>query len=590
MTSMDALHLSGNVMRVYRRLLGYVAPFWKMFSIAILGMIIYALTQPAFAALIKPLMDESFVAHDARSIRVIPAMVVGLFVLRGLSGFLSAYFISWVGRSVIKTLRAQAFSQLLRLPTRYYDATSSGVLISKLTYNIEQVAEATTNAITVLIRDGLTIIGLIGLMFYLSWKLSFFILIVGPIIAVLVRYVSERFRRYSTRIQDSMGDVTKVAEEVVTGHRIVKLFGGEQQELRHFEQVNEHNRYLNMKLVLVNAGSSPIIQFIAGIGMALVIYVATLPSMLSVVSVGTFASFLSAMLLVMAPLKHVTDINAPLQKGIAAGQSIFELLDEEVEARGGSRPLGHARGALEFRKLNFSYASEKGEVLRDISFTVEPGKTIALVGRSGSGKSTLVGLVARFYDPDSGEILLDGYPLQDYKLHDLREQIAMVGQDVMLFNDSIRNNIAYGTLSERNDSDVLAAAEAANALEFIRALPEGLDTVVGDRGVLLSGGQRQRIAIARALLKNAPLLILDEATSALDSESERHIQSALERLMRARTTLVIAHRLSTVERADRILVLDQGRIIESGKHAELLAQDGQYAMLHRMQFRDTNGA
>jgi ATP-binding cassette, subfamily B, bacterial MsbA len=590
MTSMDALHLSGNVMRVYRRLLGYVAPFWKMFSIAILGMIIYALTQPAFAALIKPLMDESFVAHDARSIRVIPAMVVGLFVLRGLSGFLSAYFISWVGRSVIKTLRAQAFSQLLRLPTRYYDATSSGVLISKLTYNIEQVAEATTNAITVLIRDGLTIIGLIGLMFYLSWKLSFFILVVGPIIAVLVRYVSERFRRYSTRIQDSMGDVTKVAEEVVTGHRIVKLFGGEQQELRHFEQVNEHNRYLNMKLVLVNAGSSPIIQFIAGIGMALVIYVATLPSMLSVVSVGTFASFLSAMLLVMAPLKHVTDINAPLQKGIAAGQSIFELLDEEVEARGGSRPLGHARGALEFRKLNFSYASEKGEVLRDISFTVEPGKTIALVGRSGSGKSTLVGLVARFYDPDSGEILLDGYPLQDYKLHDLREQIAMVGQDVMLFNDSIRNNIAYGTLSERNDSDVLAAAEAANALEFIRALPEGLDTVVGDRGVLLSGGQRQRIAIARALLKNAPLLILDEATSALDSESERHIQSALERLMRARTTLVIAHRLSTVERADRILVLDQGRIIESGKHAELLAQDGQYAMLHRMQFRDTNGA
>jgi ATP-binding cassette, subfamily B, bacterial MsbA len=586
---MDASYVDRKAMRVYRRLLGYVMPFWKVFSLAILGMIIYALTQPAFAALIKPLMDQSFVAHDPRSIRVIPVLVVGLFVLRGLSGFLSAYFISWVGRSVIKTLRTQAFGQLLRLPTRYYDATSSGVLISKLTYNIEQVAEATTNAITVLIRDGLTIIGLIGLMFYLSWKLSFFILVVGPIIAVLVRYVSERFRRYSTRIQDSMGDVTKVAEEVVTGHRIVKLFGGEQQELNHFEAVNEHNRYLNLKLVLVNAGSSPIIQFIAGIGMALVIYVATLPSMLSVVSVGTFASFLSAMLLVMAPLKHVTDINAPLQKGIAAGQSIFELLDEEVETRGGSRPLEHARGALEFSKVNFAYTSEKGEVLRDISFNLEPGNTVALVGRSGSGKSTIVALVARFYDPVSGEVLLDGYPLQDYKLHDLREQVAMVGQDVMLFNDSIRNNIAYGTLSDRNDSEVLAAAEAANALEFIRALPQGLDTVVGDRGVLLSGGQRQRIAIARALLKDAPLLILDEATSALDSESERHIQSALERLMRTRTTLVIAHRLSTVERADRILVLDQGRIIESGKHAELLAQDGQYAMLHRMQFRDMNG-
>jgi subfamily B ATP-binding cassette protein MsbA len=586
---MTALHVDRSVMRVYRRLLGYVKPFWRMFLLAILGMVIYALTQPAFAALIKPLMDKSFVAHDPHSIRLIPPLVIGLFLLRGLSGFLSAYFISWVGRSVIKTLRAQAFGQLLRLPTRYYDLTSSGVLISKLTYNIEQVAEATTNAITVLIRDGLTIVGLVGLMFYLSWKLSFFILIVGPIIALLVRYVSERFRRYSTRIQDSMGDVTKVAEEVVTGHRIVKLFGGEQQEQLQFETVNERNRYLNMKLVLVNAGSSPIIQLIAGVGMALVIYVATLPSMLNVVSVGTFASFLSAMLLVMAPLKHMTDINAPLQKGIAAGQSIFELLDEEVETRGGSRELKRAKGALEFRALNFSYAAEKGEVLRDISFKVDPGTTVALVGRSGSGKSTLVGLVARFYDPDSGEILLDGWPLSDYRLHDLREQIAMVSQDVILFNDSIRNNIAYGTLAGSTDAEVIAAAQAAHALEFIQALPQGFDTQIGDRGVLLSGGQRQRIAIARALLKDAPLLILDEATSALDSESERHIQSALEQLMRTRTTLVIAHRLSTVERADRILVLDQGRIVESGRHADLLSLGGQYAMLHRMQFRDSNG-
>ncbi|HEX5339336.1 MAG TPA: lipid A export permease/ATP-binding protein MsbA [Gammaproteobacteria bacterium] len=583
---MNTLHMDRSVMRVYRRLLGYVVPFWKTFLLAILGMIVYALTQPAFAALVKPLMDKSFVAHDPRSIRLIPALVIGLFLLRGAAGFLSAYFVSWVGRNVIKTLRAQAFGQLLRLPTRYYDASSSGMLISKLTYNIEQVAEATTNAITVLIRDGLTIVGLVGLMFYLNWKLSLFMLIVGPVIALLVRYVSARFRRYSTRIQDSMGDVTRVAEEVVTGHRIVKLFGGEYQESRHFENVNERNRYLNMKLVLVNAGSSPIIQLIAGIGMALVIYVATLPSMLNVVSVGTFASFLSAMLLLMAPLKHVTDINAPLQKGIAAGQSIFELLDEEVETRGGSRRLERARGALEFRKLDFSYTPTKGSVLQDISFDVEPGRTVALVGRSGSGKSTLVGLVARFYDPVAGEILLDGHALGEYGLHDLREQIAMVSQDVMLFNDSIRNNIAYGTLASRSEAQVLAAAEAANALEFIHALPQGLDTMVGDRGVLLSGGQRQRIAIARALLKDAPLLILDEATSALDSESERHIQSALERLMRARTTLVIAHRLSTVERADRILVLERGRIIESGKHDELLARDGHYAMLYKMQFRD----
>ncbi|MDE2197360.1 MAG: lipid A export permease/ATP-binding protein MsbA [Gammaproteobacteria bacterium] len=584
---MSVLQLDSSVVRVYRRLLGYVLPFWKIFALAIFGMLVYAVTQPAFAALIKPLLDKSFVQHDPRSIRLIPLLVVVLFVLRGLAGFFATYFINWVGRGVIKTLRAQAFARLLRLPTSYYDASSSGMLISKLTYNIEQVAEATTNAITVLIRDGLTIIGLIGLMFYLNWRLSVFMLVLAPLIALLVRYISGRFRRYSARIQDSMGDVTRVAEEVISGHRVVKLFGGEQRETQHFDRVNEHNRYLNMKLVLVNAGSSPIIQLIAGCGMALVIYIATLPSMLAVVSVGTFGSFLSAMLLVMAPLKHMTDINAPLQRGIAAGQSIFELLDEEVETRGGSLPINRARGSLEVSHLTFAYAPVKGEVLRDVSFSIQPGQTVALVGRSGSGKSTLVGLLPRFYDPTDGAILLDGRDIRDYRLFDLREQIAMVSQDVLLFNDSIRSNIAYGSLAQRAEGEILAAAEAAHAMEFIRQLPQGLDTMVGDRGVLLSGGQRQRIAVARALLKDAPLLILDEATSALDSESERHIQAALERLMHARTTLVIAHRLSTVERADRIIVLDKGRITESGRHAELLARNGHYAMLYRMQFRES---
>ncbi|MGH8402987.1 MAG: lipid A export permease/ATP-binding protein MsbA, partial [Gammaproteobacteria bacterium] len=466
------------------------------------------------------MLDKSLVQHNSQSIKLIPVLVVGLFVLRGLAGFFSTYFISWVGRGVIKTLRGQAFGKLLRLPTRYYDASSSGMLISKITYNIEQVAEATTNAITVIIRDGLTIIGLIGLMFYLSWVLSIFTLIVGPLIALLVRYVSDRFRRYSGRIQDSMGDVTRVSEEVISGHRVVKLFGGLQQETRHFEQVNEHNRALNMKLVLVNAGSSPIIQLMAGIGMALVIYIATLPSMLHVISVGTFGSFLSAMLLLTPSLKHLTDINAPLQKGIAAGQSIFELLDEENEADGGKRTMVRAHGALEFRDLSFAYTPAKGEVLRNVSFSIQPGETVALVGRSGSGKSTLVSLVPRFYDAGTGAVLLDGHDIREYRLSDLREQIALVSQDVMLFNETIRNNIAYGTLAGRSEQEILAAAEAAHAMEFIRQLPQGLDTMVGDRGVLLSGGQRQRIAIARALLKDAPLLILDEATSALDSESE----------------------------------------------------------------------
>ncbi len=583
---MGHFRLDGGVLKIYRRLLGYVLPFWQIFTLAILGMVVYALTQPAFAALVKPLLDKSFVQHDPRTIRLIPMLVIGLFVLRGLAGFFATYFISWVGRSVIKSLRGQAFSKLLRLPTRYYDNNSSGMLISKLTYNIEQVAEATTNAITVIIRDGLTILGLIGLMFYLSWILSIFILVIGPLIALLVRYVSGRFRRYSAHIQDSMGSVTKASEEVISGHRVIKLFGGIRHEAAKFEQVNERNRYLNMKLMLVNAGSSPIIQLIAGVGMALVIYIATLPSMLQTVSVGTFGAFLSAMLLIMAPLKHLTDINAPLQKGIAAGQSIFELLDEESEVAGGGLTLTRARGTLEFRELSFAYTPVKGEVLKQVSFTVRAGETLALVGRSGSGKSTLASLVPRFYDPTAGAILLDGHDIRDYRLSDLREQIALVSQDVVLFNDSIRNNIAYGTLAERSEREIRMAAEAAHAMEFIEFLPQGLETMVGDRGVLLSGGQRQRIAVARALLKDAPLLILDEATAALDTESERHIQAALEQLMHARTTLVIAHRLSTVERADRIIVMDRGRIIESGRHAELLAHNGHYAMLYRMQFSE----
>lgn len=579
---MDQPRQTEGVYATYRRLMGYALPHWPRYLVAMLGMAIYAFTQAVFAALVQPLLDKGFVLHDINSIRLLPLEVLGLFLLRGSADFLAAYNISWVGRNVIKRLRQETFGQLLKLPSRYYDATSSGMLLSKITYNIEQVAEATTNAVTVLVRDGLTIVGLIFIMFYQSWRLSLFILVVGPIIALLARYISERFRRYSRRIQDSMGDVTKVADEAITGQRIVKLFGGHEHETRRFEQVNERNRYLNVKLALVNAGSSPVIQMIAGAGMAAVIYVA----LRQVVTVGTFGSFLAATLLILPPLKHVTDINAPLQRGIAAGQSIFELLDDAVEDPGGSFSLPRAEGELEFRAVGFAYSETKGEVLQEISFKAAPGETIALVGRSGSGKSTLVSLLPRFYDPTSGVILLDGHDLRELRLANLREQVAMVSQDVMLFNDSIRNNIAYGSLERHSEADIRAAAEAAYAMPFIQRLPQGLDTVVGDRGMLLSGGERQRLSVARALLKNAPLLILDEATSALDSESERHIQAALERLMKDRTTLVIAHRLSTVERADRIIVLDRGRILEMGKHSELLARNGHYAALYRLQFRD----
>ncbi|HEY1991288.1 MAG TPA: lipid A export permease/ATP-binding protein MsbA, partial [Gammaproteobacteria bacterium] len=573
------------VLQTYRRLMSYALPYWSRYLMAMLGMTIYAFTQAAFVSLLKPLTDEGFVLHDLNSIRYLPLEVVGLFVLRGMADFMAAYNIGWVGRRIIKHMREETFGQLLRLPSRYYDAISSGMLLSKITYNIEQVADATTNSVTVIIRDGLTIVGLLCVMFYQSWKLSIFILVLGPLVTLLMRYISDRFRRYSRRIQDSMGDVTKVADEVIVGQRIVKLFGGRDHETRRFEEVNEKNRYLNVKLTLVNSGSSPIIQMIAGVGIALVIAFALRDK---TVSPGAFISFLGSVMLLLPSLKHVTDINAPLQRGIAAGQSIFELLDDKVEDEGGGFTLPRANGELEFRDVTFAYSEAKGPVLHEVAFKAAPGETIALVGRSGSGKSTLVSLLPRFYDPSAGVILLDGRSLRDYTLQNLREQVAMVSQDVMLFNDTIRNNIAYGSLDKRDEADIVAAAEAAYAMPFIQRLPQGLDTMVGDRGVLLSGGERQRLSIARALLKNSPLLILDEATSALDSESERHIQAALEGLMANRTTLVIAHRLSTVERADRIVVMDRGRIVEMGKHAELLAKNGQYAALHRLQFRDSD--
>jgi subfamily B ATP-binding cassette protein MsbA len=576
--------------RLYKRLLGYATPYWRVFSLAVLAMIGFAATDTGFAALMKPMLDGNFIERDPATIRFVPLALVGLFVLRGVTGFVSRYGMSWIGRRVIQRLRHDLFHRLLHLPSRYFDRNPSGRLLSHLTFDVEQVAEATTNAVTILIRDSLTMLFLLMYMFWISPWLTLLFLIVGPVLVGLIRYVSLRFRRISRRIQDSMGELTQFSEEAIQGHRLVKSYNGEAWQEQLFEDVNERNRRLHLKMAAAAGASTPIVQLIAACILALVVYLATLESVTREISVGSFVSFIAAMMLLMQPLKHLTNINASIQRGVSAARSIFEVLDEPIEPDQGRLPLSRARGGIEFRNVSFAYDPDKGDVLRDISFSIEPGQTVALVGRSGSGKTTLAHLLVRFYDPVQGAVCLDGEDIRDYRLADLRRQIAMVGQDVMLFNETIAHNIAYGRFAAASEADIIASAQAAHAMEFIEALPDGLATRIGDRGILLSGGQRQRIAIARAMLKDAPVLILDEATSSLDSESERAVQDALEHLARNRTSLIIAHRLSTVERADFILVLEQGRIVETGTHEALLARRGVYHELYQLQFRESRAS
>ncbi|SEP78818.1 ATP-binding cassette, subfamily B, MsbA [Ectothiorhodospira magna] len=574
-------------MEVYRRLLSHSLQYWPYLLVALVAMLVTAATEVGFAALMRPLMDGSFVDRDPDAIRWIPLAIIGIFFIRGVAEFLSNYTMKWVGRQVVKELRGRMFRHLLQMPVPYFDRHAGGQIISRLTYNVEQVAAASTDSITILIRDTVTVLGLLGWMLYLNWKLTLAVLIVAPAVAFAVDRVTRRFRKISRRIQASMGDVTHVAGEVMDGNRVVKIFGGEDYEQSRFDEINERNRRLHMKMVATQASNLPIIQFFVAIALALIVWIATHESLLQEVSVGTFVSFITAMLLLLTPVRRLVNVNALLQKGIAAGQNIFGLLDEPLERDQGTLSLDRARGDIQLRDVSFSYDAAKGDVLRQINLDVAPGETVALVGRSGSGKTTLVNLLPRFYEPQQGQVLLDGVDIRQYRLADLRRQIAYVGQHVTLFNDTIANNIAYGSPVDPSDERrILAAAEAAQAMTFIRRLPEGLNTLVGDNGVLLSGGQRQRLAIARALLKDAPILILDEATSALDTEAERHIQKALDHLLKNRTTLVIAHRLSTVEKADRIVVMQDGAILETGTHRDLLAQDGLYAHLHRLQFSD----
>jgi subfamily B ATP-binding cassette protein MsbA len=569
---------------IYARLMRYVRPHLGMFMLGVVGLAVAAGAEVGFLALMKRFLDANFVNHNREMLWFLPVGVVVLFFFRGVGDYVGNFAPGWVGRQVIKKLRADLFRHYLDLPVAYYDRSQSGQLLSLLTYNTELVADAATNAITVVIKDSLTLVGTLVFLFYVQWKLTLLALIAAPVIGWLIQKINRAFRRYASRIQDSMGDVTRVGKESIDGQRLIKVYNAQEAQAARFETAIERNRAQNMKLVNAKASSNPIIGMVSAIGLAIVMYAAILSVLHDGMTVGDFVILLGGLVAVTQPLRRLTAVFGTLQQGIAAGGSVFALLDVPAENAGRGRPLERAKGAIAFEGVTFAYAGKEPAV-RELSLDVRPGEKVAIVGRSGSGKSTLVGLVPRFYDVTSGTVRVDGHDVREYDLQALRANVSLVSQDVVLMSGSIRDNIAFGSPGATPEA-IERAARTAHVMEFVKDKPAGLDTDVGDRGVQLSGGQRQRIAIARAVLKDAPILILDEATSALDTESERIIADAFERLMSGRTTLVIAHRLSTIENADRIVVMAEGRIVEIGTHAELLDKGGHYAALHRMQFAE----
>ncbi|MEN9725420.1 MAG: fused lipid transporter subunit of superfamily: rane component [Pseudomonadota bacterium] len=582
MTNASQLKLSQShqtARMLYLRMLKYALKYWKVFAFSIVALVVFSATNTGFLATIKLVTDAGFVKHDQQLVQLLPLMLFGLLALRAFAGFASSFAMKWVARRVVEDLRLEAFAKLMSLSVSFFDANSAGMITSKLTYDTEQMASAATNAAVSLVRDSLTILGMLAYMLYLDWRLTMIFVVTAPVMAVYLKKMTPKLREAGKTVQSSMGGMTQVAEEGCSGQRMVKIFNGAEYEQKRFALVVAQNRHMQIRLTRISGINSMVIEMLAALSLGAVVYYSV-----GKFTAGEFAAFIGALMMLIPPIKSLTKMNEVVQLGVAAAQSVFGLIDVESESDKGTQVMARSKGEIEFRGVSLMYETAKKNALNALSFTIKPGEKLALIGRSGGGKSSMVNLIPRFYEHQQGQVLLDGVDTRDLTLSSLRDQFALVSQEVVLFNDTVFNNIAYGALRGVSEAQVIEAAKAAHAWEFIQQLPDGLYSEIGDRGVRLSGGQRQRLAIARAILKDAPILLLDEATSALDTESERHVQAALDQLMKNRTSIVIAHRLSTIENADRILVMEHGEIIESGTHAELLAQGGHYAKLYQKQF------